>query len=361
MLLNIQILRFVAAMGVVLGHTYSGMTPADYAPYWPKLLTYVAAAGLAGVDLFFVISGAVMAESTRGLAPGLNTGLRFGATRFARIYIGWWPFFALYLAAALLHGGLPKKVLLAGSFFLLPLRLDEYLVALLWTLSFELYFYLVLAVLLTRFERKRLRLVLWAWGAAIAAFTAHSVAVGMYTPARFSEVNLWHLFFAYPLVLEFIAGFLLCDYLRSRPHTRWQPAALTAILFATMAVVYQRRGGLHVSGLGGYFHAPERALLVGTACCAIVACAILWRNASGRFGRSLVSLGDASYAMYLGHLLVLALFYAAVRQLGVPPSLKVALQVLMVCTVVAYSWAHYTWIEHPLYRRTRQRIQAAFP
>lgn len=358
MLLNIQILRFIAAMAVAVGHTYNALTPPAYANEWPKLLTYFAVAGFAGVDLFFVISGAVMAESTRNLVPGARTGLRFGATRFARIYIGWWPFFALYLAASPLHGQLAQAVSLLGSFFLLPLRLDQYLVAILWTLSFELYFYLVLSGLLVM-DRKRIRLALWAWGAAIAAFTIYSVVVGLYTPARFGDISLFHTFLAFPLVLEFIAGFLLCDYLRARPQTRWQTPALITVLLVTAAIAYQRRGGL-VGGLGGFYHAPERALLVGGACCAIVACALLWREPAGWFGRTLARLGDASYAIYLGHMFIVILFYKVVEQLGISPSFKIPLQVLALSLVVAYAWAHYRCIEHPLYLRARNLIKEAF-
>lgn len=359
LLQNVQILRFIAAMGVVLQHAYLATTPAAYAPAWPAALAGIARNGYAGVDLFFVISGAIMAESTRALAPGALAGLRFGATRFARIYIGWWPFFVLYLLAAPLFGGLTAVVSLPGSFFLLPLRLDQYLIGIVWTLSFELYFYLVIAMLLV-LDRARMRQALWAWGAGVAAFTLYSVSVGLYSPARFGEISIWHTFLAYPQVLEFIAGFLLCDHLRDKPAARWQSAALAALLMAVAALAYQRLGGLHESGLGGFFHAPERAVLLGGASCAIVACALLWREPVNRLARTLARLGDASYAIYLGHVLVMVVFYKVVVRLGIPTSLKAPLLLLALATVVACSWVHYSRIEHPLYRRARNRIQTAF-
>lgn len=359
MLDNIQILRVVAAMAVVLHHAYLIAIPAAYVPEWPAALAGLFSAGFAGVDLFFVISGVIMAETTRALAPRAASGLRFVATRFARIYLGWWPFFALYLAASLLRGPPAPDVSLAGSFLLLPLGIQQLLTGIVWTLSFELYFYLVLGLLLF-LPRPRLLQALGLWGAAVLAFTLYSLAQGLYAPARFAEVTIGQGFFGSPLVLEFIAGFFVCEYIRAAPATRWQPLALAAVVLAALAAWYQARGGLHRSGLAGYFHAPERALLVGGAACALAGCALLWTQGGRPLARALARLGDASYAIYLSHLLVLGTFYVLVTEAGVPQALRLPLYALAISAVVSYSWLHFRFIERPLYQAARRRIQEAF-
>lgn len=359
MLDNIQILRFAAAMAVVLHHAELVAVPAPYALQWPDAIAGLFRAGFAGVDLFFVISGVIMAESTRTLAPRAASGLRFVVTRFSRIYLGWWPFFLLYLAARLTRGTLQPEVSLTGTFLLLPLALNQLITGILWTLSFELYFYLVLGLLLF-LPRPRLLQALGLWGAAVLAFTLYNMAQGLYTPARFGDVTLGHGFFGSPLVLEFIAGFFLCDYLRAAPDTRWQPFAMLALVLAAIATWYQWRGGLHPGSLAGYFHGPERVLLVGGAACGLVACALLWAQSDRPAARLLARLGDASYAIYLSHLLVLGTFYALVVEAGVSSAFRLPLYAMAISAVVVYSWVHFRCVERPLYRAAHRRIQAVF-
>ena len=311
------------------------------------------------MDLFFVISGVVIAESTRGLPAALRSAFRFTAVRFARIFLGWWPFFALYLLSDVLVGQLAPEVSLFGSFFLLPISINKLLLGITWTLSFELYFYLMVGTLLV-LSRARLRMALCIWGAAVLAFTLYSLARGLYKPEHFRDVTIAQGFFGAPIVLEFIAGFFLCDYLRKKPGTPWQPFALVALLLGGAATWYQIHGGLHASGLAGYFHGPERALLIGGACCGLVACALLLGESNHAVVRWAVRMGDASYAIYLSHLLVITMFYLLVVRVGIPANYKLRLFVPVVAAVVAYSWLHYRWIERPLYQAARGRIQAAF-
>src|SRR5690606_28593424 len=129
---------------------------------------------------------------------------------------------------------------------------------------FELYFYLAVGLLLL-LPRPLMRRVLWLWAAAVAAFVLVNLQAGMYRPERFGDAGFAHVFLGFPLVLEFIAGFLLCEHLRRQPQTPWWPFACGGLLLAAAAVFYQRLGGLHDSGLAGYFHSPERALLLGGA------------------------------------------------------------------------------------------------
>ncbi|MEG2469338.1 MAG: acyltransferase family protein, partial [Comamonas sp.] len=92
MIKNIQILRFIAAIWVVLFHgTFVGMF-FDIAPWINFFINW----GYAGVDIFFVISGVIMAHSTKNTPHTPRTAGTFFLIRLSRIYTGWWPVMLLY-------------------------------------------------------------------------------------------------------------------------------------------------------------------------------------------------------------------------------------------------------------------------
>ena len=99
------------------------------------------AAGFAGVDVFFVISGFIMYHTTVK-ANGPGASLDFLKRRAARIYSGYWPFFIL--AAIVFAWARPahfEASNLLTSFLLWPAPLHEVLLDVSWTLSYEMYFY----------------------------------------------------------------------------------------------------------------------------------------------------------------------------------------------------------------------------
>jgi peptidoglycan/LPS O-acetylase OafA/YrhL len=145
-MINIQILRFLAAFVVVLHHVRASFL--NLVAYKAGLAwRFVVDNGFWGVDIFFVISGAIMAHSIRDLSDDDQTALRFAVTRFARIFSGWWPFFVLYLAMYWFIGTLDQRNLVA-SFLLMPQSLDSSLLPITWTLSFDCISILVLLLLL---------------------------------------------------------------------------------------------------------------------------------------------------------------------------------------------------------------------
>lgn len=322
----------------------------------PAWLHAVAEMGFSGVDIFFVISGAIMAETTRHLSPGPKTSFKFISIRFTRIYSGWWPFFFVYLAASFLFRGLPEEKNLLASFFLWPQNLNHQLLPIVWTLCFELYFYAVLGALLF-LKRKTARLALLAWALVIFGFTVFNWVTGLYTPARFGDVSLLHDFYASPLVLEFVAGFLICDLIRAKPQFSWMPFALIGIPLISFATWYQLNGQLAASGMAGFHHVPERVIFIGGSACCLLACALLWRPPTGRVTRIFASLGDASYAIYLSHIAVIYALSLFLTRLGWDDTLPSHFIILFsVIAVVSYSWLHYRWVERPLYNAVRSRL-----
>lgn len=358
MLKNIQTLRFLAALWVVLHHMQPPVTPFTLS-LLPDAVTRL---GFAGVDLFFVISGLIMAETTRGLPPGWPAATRFLLQRFGRIYIGWWPFFGLYLWGAWQSGRLRPEIDLWGSFLLWPQNLPQYLLPITWTLSFELYFYVVVAVMVA-WNRRYAPLVLGLCGIAIAALNLWFYQRGLYLPANegLAKTDLLIPFYLSPLTLEFIAGFLLSEWLHRRPRQCLGCWLAGAVLMLTLAYLYQTSGTLLASGMAGFFHVCERATLLGGFACCLVVCAMELERRQITAWAFLHALGDASYSIYLAHVVCLIVVGAAFFRLqpflhASAAAWSLAALALTLCT----SWLNYRWVESPLNRQLKAQL-AKYP
>lgn len=312
--------------------------------------------GFFGVDLFFVISGAIMAETTRHLKNNVHTSITFIKNRFMRIYIGWWPFFFVYLAALFLVNGNTKEKDLIASFFLLPQGLNNQLLPIVWTLCFELYFYLALGIFLA-FKRKYIHIFLAVTAIGLIVFTAYNWLTELYTPRRFGDTSRLHDFYASPLILEFIAGFFVCELIRAYPKTKWMPIAFLGLLLGSTGVWYQLSGNLVSSGMAGFHHLPERVILLGGTATCLVACALLWKPPTNAISNLFAELGDASYAIYLSHIAVIyAVCLVLMRLELISSTPTIALIAISIAAICVYSWLHYRWIERPLYRFSRSVI-----
>ena len=358
MINNIQILRFIAALWVAFYHAKAPVVFGHLMPELPRWLTAIQKAGFVGVDIFFVISGVIMALTTRAASPSIKTGLRFLLIRYARIYTGWWPFFFIYLMAFFWRGPLGEKELV-GSFFLFPMGLQKYILPIVWTLSFELYFYTILGLLLP-FARRVQVAALAVAAAFMIIFVIWSSQQGFYTPDRFHETWPVHQFVLLPLIGEFLAGFLLCEWVHRYKPTRVWPWLVGAIVLFACAVYYQKFIVGGDSGLEGYYYSPWRALLLGGFASCLVCAALIGKPWFGTTGKAMSRLGDASYAIYLSHIVILAGMSHLYMRMGWPISLKAPGYFIMIVTIVVYSYLHFRWIERPIYGIARKYIDDLF-
>lgn len=147
-ILGLDILRFFAASIVALFHfTWQYPSTAAAVPY-----------GWIGVQIFFVISGFVIANSATA-----SSTWRFVRARFLRLYPGAWVALAINVVVL---AALPAEIWRAAgiythlslksvfvSFFLLP---AGSVASAYWTLPIELAFYALITLLLFRFSRVNL-------------------------------------------------------------------------------------------------------------------------------------------------------------------------------------------------------------
>ncbi|MWV26238.1 acyltransferase [Methylobacterium sp. 2A] len=359
-----QILRGLAALMVVWHHARheaallaqrGGGGPAPepgmLLPWW------------GGVDLFFVISGLVIVLASGRLygVPGGRT--RFLAHRIARVVPLYWLVSLAYLALALARPDLLGEAaalihepgaLLAGFLFWPAARPDgvvQPLYGLGWTLNYEAFFYVLFA---TGLGFGRRGAVVW-----LVTILALLVTAGLVWPDLPLPVRFW----ANPIVLEFAAGAGLA--LAYRGGLR--PAAPLRAGLAVLGLLGLILAARLLAGLGEA-DGVLRPLLVGVPAILLVASALGPERDAAQVARlsaptrALVTLGDASYALYLVHPFALRLARELLLRLGGAPALHpYPAMVLMLAASVAAALLVHRVIETPLTRRVRRFLDPGTP
>jgi exopolysaccharide production protein ExoZ len=211
-----------------------------------------------------------------------------------------------------------------------------------WTLVHEMYFYLAMALFLWVLPEKWFVAGLLAWGLAAAGGWRW---LG-------PDMGPWLRLASNPLTLEFIAGAMLGAYFGgARKGLRgagWGMAASGTLLLAGYAAFVNRSGRLMPGP-------AERAILFGAPMALLIFFLMLReRRKPVRPPRWLVAIGDASYSIYLSHLLVLGALgriWSAFRSQS--PWADAAALALMAAGTVAAGTASYAFLEKPWLDRAR--------
>ncbi len=297
-----------------------------------------------GVDLFFVISGIVISSVTVGKFDSAANAGTFIYHRFARIFPVYWIYTSVVLVAYLLNpgwinAGSGHRANIVASYLLVPTHRDM-LVLQGWSLSYEIYFYLVFFLLLFVSERVARRLLV-AWGAVIILLNVTGAI--SFQPVLFVLTS--------PAVLEFLVGCLIFRVYRS---SRLHPAVgvcLVGAAFLWIAGVVLYNAHVHLWDVAaiegrGWIRVP----LYGTFAALLLLGAMeLERSGIVRFLRVFESIGDWSYSIYLGHIIVIGVVSRVLQAFvpGLGHSIGSIVFVSLPLVLVA-GYLSYTWIERPL-------------
>ncbi len=339
---GVQYLRFVAAALVVATHAWQ-MVP--YVGTGDLGSSFVG--GQAGVDIFFVISGFIMVHiSGQGASAQPGSFLFDRLTRIAPPYwivtlvmaavIAVAP--SLFKSAQLDVAGLASSLL----FFPWPNPNDKLgtmpLLAIGWTLNYEMLFYATFTIAMLINHRLRILLCLIQIGLLVLA--------GIVLPFA---GNAWFDFFTNSLMLEFIFGMIVA---LVAPRIRL-PGWLIGVLLAAAIAWF----GWAIMQPVGRLDAM-RWLIYGLPAAAIVLL-VVSADLQGRVKnlRWLVLLGNASYALYLVHLFVLGAIRAAWPRL---PTLlhqsDLALLFTAFMASIAASIMFHLWVEKPSVALVRRQL-----
>jgi len=333
---SIQILRGLAALLVVVHHICYDRSLGYGGTTFEK--------GSIGVDIFFAISGAVMFMTAPALAPS-----DFVRRRVIRIVPLYWLFTSLKLMVlAAGHAGARKIPLTTGyilsTFLFIPAFDGDGLVYPViiagWTLSFEVYFYLICTVALTASPRHLLPIC--------AAVIACGVLIGLFVAGP--SIPIASLVLLSPITLEFIGGMLVMKL--------WQDGIRlpiwACVLILLAAVVWLAE----TPNPGTY--AAVRVIYWGIPALAIFGLMVSLEDRIEMVrAKPLLLLGDASYALYLSHTAVVPIVGGVVRKI-VPDTYFLASSVVLL-VAIAVGIATHLLIERPMVKWLAARAGRKIP
>lgn len=273
---NLQALRAFAAAAVVIFHTGFAFP-------------HIYALGSFGVDIFFVLSGYIMARICE------KNSQYFLRRRLIRIVPPYWLLTILLFAAAWFVPSLMGSTRadfsdLWKSLFFIPFIKESGIIRPLlfvgWSLNYEMFFYVLIWISLFLLPRRPMLL------ASILVAAAHFAAL----PFHQREALL--IFLRQPFILEFPLGaiaYYLAKRVSASRATRWRLGSLLTLLIATFGLIgWQAIRPIHPGQLDGGVYSLFCFVIV-------LSTSLLSQGGWDTRIRSIVLLGDASYILYLIH------------------------------------------------------------
>lgn len=334
---SVQTLRGVAALLVALMHLIffycdSMVYIGGPAPHMATFLYFKGFGGV-GMQIFFVISGFIMAY-LNAIGETKTFGA-FMAKRFTRIVPLYWLCTIVY-AFLLVNPSAFGFWRIAQSLFFIPRHDNSAVLGPGWSLNFEMMFYALFA-LVTLVARASF---LWV-GIVFLAMQALGKITGFYVFNLYSD----------PIVWDFVAGIAIFHIHRMewvKRESLWIFLAGTVILLSS---IYW-----HIPDLS---YGPRQFIPWGVPSMMIVLGAVSMevgqKHAWIFKSRTLLALGNASYALYLIHAMCFVgvsklLLYTLAVQKYIGPDGAVLLY-LVVCCVIALAVHHL--VEKPMNKMVR--------
>ena len=332
---GLQALRGILALGVFMQHVF--WQASTIVPHSTTFL-YSLNVGGTGVLTFFALSGYLMVGKVT------DPPRKYFLDRVRRIFPAFW--ICVVIATWFRLGpGFSFRTLPWDVLFLVPNGKPNVLALPHWSLYFEVCFYaIVFAVALLRPSLGRVVVVLWG-------ILSLALYKRPYDFANYSAPNLYNLVF--PLYGIFFAAGVLAGW-RFRPSRRSMLgyAAAALVIFFYPAVLQE----LAIPYPWPLSHEDVRWALYALGCLAAVRAALSWR-ASSPPGRILKWIGDASYGMYLIHILVMARLVPLVAQRFVPRTYAEAAILIVALTLPPSLLFGYgdVWLQQVL-KRVQRRL-----
>lgn len=339
---DLQCLRAFAALLVVVDHAADATVGHGFAA--EPLHSIALFLGAQGVAIFFIISGFIMTYTVAAddRSSGVQRAKQFMLRRVVRIVPLYWFFTAMIAVPAFILSFYRPVIItparIAMSLFFIP-YVDgggnmTPVLPIGWTLNYEMFFYVIFAVLLLWPSRRRVAMLIGALGAIAVIGSCFYPVLSGANPRSAGE------FLSNPIILLFGAGALVGWLKLTQTEVQlpfeglpWVLPLLAINLMLFFEMVHKAPVPLAWSA---FFWTID---LLAVALCV--------------FGTSparprLEVIGDASYSLYLVHLLPLFLCYLAWKAMHFTWPLCFLLMCLL--TSIPAGLLCYRWIERPLTR-----------
>ncbi|MBA1200795.1 acyltransferase [Pseudomonas capeferrum] len=321
---SVQLLRAIAALAVVFFHI-----PLFRNGDW-------------GVDIFFVISGFIMALVTT------HSTSHFFTKRVVRVVPLYWlgtlgVFGVALLLPSLLDNTTADVPGLLKSLFFIPYQKGQYVQPLLylgWTLNLEMFFYAVFAISMAISHRHRLLIC--------SSLLLALVLLGNLVAFE----GLFARFYTQEILAEFVLG-MACygvfartaGWRRAGPGTGAR-AALIVLGVAALACMPFTSGLIEAVGRSGVWG------ILAT----VVFLALVHGLSGVRLPGLLVLIGDASYSLYLFHPYVLKVFNKVFHVFDTPGMLAYVMTPVSIALCCVVAVGIYRWVELPTTQWLRARL-----
>ena len=326
---GIQLLRYFAALLVVVTHATGSFSEKilglGAGQYWFL--------GMSGVDIFFVISGFVMAATAEKFQTNNNGCKEFALRRIIRVVPLYWGATSVKVALAIIlpslavHSKLDITYIISCYLFIPSLNADnEYLPILTvgWTLIYEMFFYLMISIALFL-------------GFNVLKFVATVFSLLSLLTLLKQDNSLAIFYFTNPIVLEFCYGMLVFLIVK-RYIEQLQGWGCILIAIGVLSLFFIDINSAQLGLRFIYWGIPASMIVLGVAL------------TEEFFRTKLLSkisyLGDTSYSLYLLHPFIIPFVMLVIGKFN----LALMPMAVMACIVISSGVAIFSYekIEKPI-------------
>ena len=285
----VQLLRGLASLLVVLMHATATVKDAERGNFAGGFFAF----GGAGVDIFFVLSGFIITYTSRNSLGAAKNFFIFLRRRFVRIFPAYWIIITIFLAIQLALPSFYRTqyqigfMNLFGTYLLFPSH--NMINGVSWTLSYELFFYLLFSLAFII----RNKIVLLILALIYVSILTVLPMVGYHPEFGSSIINL----VGFPMNIEFFMGISAALII---PKISFR----TALFFlVTGSIAFITSGILYNNGISVWPDSFNRVLMYGIPSFFIITGIVryeIYRPAN--IHNVFINLGEASYSLYLIHL-----------------------------------------------------------
>lgn len=286
-IISIQFLRAIASLLVLQVHLFTTI------PFTNKIFC-----GSIGVDIFFVISGYIIAESVTKL-PSTKPALTFFINRFSRVA----PYYYLLTIIAAIFVFIFSRqfnvVRLVKSFLFIPDKRFDPTLFLGWSLIHEMFFYLFVTIMIALFANIKM---VWI---AISFFCLISIC------SLFSSFNYVLAFFGASMNYTFILGALILSFKdKLLPFFSNKAWLISSCVLLFLIALFTTDASINSNSTSAYkrdtifFYSSTlylpRIIVWGIPSAFLFICFLARELHFVKWRTSLmVKIGDASYSLYL--------------------------------------------------------------